>query len=382
MTVEALREYIISQGASQSQMTLEWDGIWTINKRIIDPVVPRHWALVEKDLVKVELSGGPAAEESKALPRHKKNAELGNKTTFFSSSILIEQADAKSFDDNEEVTLMDWGNAFVRSRTVSPEGVITAMTLELHVAGDFKKTKKKVTWLSAASASNELAPVTLIDYDYLITKKKLEEDDKVENLVTPVTEFKEAALADTNVLRDIKPGDTLQFERKGFYICDQEKEADGRLRFILIPDGRAAGVESKAVAALQAAEKAAKVAGGEAVKQGKKAVKQAKTAVAGAVDVAQKAVAGTPAAGADASIKIHKSDITSGFDIPVSTTVSRGPSSAIRLGPTADPFPRLLSDVREQAHLRRGGPQNRDSLSHAFGHALHPALSARRSEMT
>lgn len=103
MTVEALREYIISQGASQSQMTLEWDGIWSINKRIIDPVVPRFWALAEKDLVPVTLTGGPAAEESKRLPKHKKNAELGDKTTFFSSSLLIEQVDAKSFDDNEEV---------------------------------------------------------------------------------------------------------------------------------------------------------------------------------------------------------------------------------------------------------------------------------------
>lgn len=212
---------------------------------------------------------------------------------------------------------MDWGNAFVRSRTYSPEGAVTAVTLELHVAGDFKKTKKKVTWLSASSAANALAPVTLIDYDYLITKKKLEEDDKVEDLVTPVTEFKDAALADSNVLKDVRPGDTVQFERKGYYICDQEKEADGRLRFILIPDGRAVGVESKAVAALQAAEKAAKAAGAEVVKKGKKAAKGAKAAVAGAVDAAQQAVAGPT----DAGIKVHKSDITSGFDIPVPTNV-------------------------------------------------------------
>jgi hypothetical protein len=31
-------------------MTMEWDNIWTINKRIIDPVVPRFCALTEKDL--------------------------------------------------------------------------------------------------------------------------------------------------------------------------------------------------------------------------------------------------------------------------------------------------------------------------------------------
>jgi glutamyl-tRNA synthetase len=50
LTIEALKEFIILQGASQSQMTMEWDGIWTINKRIIDPIVPRYCALATKDL--------------------------------------------------------------------------------------------------------------------------------------------------------------------------------------------------------------------------------------------------------------------------------------------------------------------------------------------
>jgi glutamyl-tRNA synthetase len=50
MTVEALRAYILSQGASQREISLEWDKIWTINKRIIDPIAPRHTALLRGDL--------------------------------------------------------------------------------------------------------------------------------------------------------------------------------------------------------------------------------------------------------------------------------------------------------------------------------------------
>lgn len=38
------------------------------------------------------------------LPKHKKNAEIGEKKTVFTSSILVEQEDAISFDDQEEVT--------------------------------------------------------------------------------------------------------------------------------------------------------------------------------------------------------------------------------------------------------------------------------------
>lgn len=47
MTVKGLKDYIIGQGASQMQMQLEWDGIWTVNKKVIDPIAPRYWAIAE-----------------------------------------------------------------------------------------------------------------------------------------------------------------------------------------------------------------------------------------------------------------------------------------------------------------------------------------------
>ncbi len=50
MTLEALKKYILMQGASRSTILLEWDKIWTVNKQIIDPVAPRHTALSAKNL--------------------------------------------------------------------------------------------------------------------------------------------------------------------------------------------------------------------------------------------------------------------------------------------------------------------------------------------
>lgn len=37
------------------------------------------------------------------MPKHKKNPEVGEKKTVYASSILIDQDDALSFEDNEEV---------------------------------------------------------------------------------------------------------------------------------------------------------------------------------------------------------------------------------------------------------------------------------------
>ena len=49
MTIEALTQYMLIQGPSQAVTSLEWDAIWTTNKKVIDPVAPRFWAVAKKD---------------------------------------------------------------------------------------------------------------------------------------------------------------------------------------------------------------------------------------------------------------------------------------------------------------------------------------------
>ena len=51
------------------------------------------------------IKGGPTEVEVKTLPKHKKNPEVGEKKTVYSSQIFLEQEDAISFDDQEEVRL-------------------------------------------------------------------------------------------------------------------------------------------------------------------------------------------------------------------------------------------------------------------------------------
>ena len=37
---------------------------------------------------------------------------------------------------------MDWGNAIIRSKATDASGKITGLTVDLHLEGDFRKTKK------------------------------------------------------------------------------------------------------------------------------------------------------------------------------------------------------------------------------------------------
>ena len=50
MTVEAVTQFMLQQGPSQAFLNLEWDSIWNLNKRVIDPVAPRHVALATEGL--------------------------------------------------------------------------------------------------------------------------------------------------------------------------------------------------------------------------------------------------------------------------------------------------------------------------------------------
>ncbi|KAI3613310.1 hypothetical protein CBS9595_004143 [Malassezia furfur] len=271
MTIDTIRQFILSQGPSQQIVNMEWDNVWALNKRLLDPVVPRYVALDEAKLVPATLANAPPAEE-RQVPRHKKNPELGTKTTVFDAAIFIEQADAASFGDNEEITLMDWGNAIVRKKHLAADGSVAALDLEANLDGDFKATKKKVTWLAQPNATRHLTPVVLEDFDYLITKKKLEEDDKFTDFLSPQTRFTTEALADANVAA-LAEGDAIQFERKGYFILDQVQGPNGRRVFIRIPDGRAASSASKAAPDENPAEKKAAAAAARAKKAAEKAEK-------------------------------------------------------------------------------------------------------------
>lgn len=50
LTVEALKQYMLAQGPSQAVTSLEWDGIWTTNKKVIDPVAPRYTAVLKENM--------------------------------------------------------------------------------------------------------------------------------------------------------------------------------------------------------------------------------------------------------------------------------------------------------------------------------------------
>jgi glutamyl-tRNA synthetase len=133
---------------------------------------------------------------------------------------------------------MAWGNAIVRKinrLSLDCRSPVVDIELELYLEGDVKKTEKKITWLSTEGQS--LIPVELVDFDYLLTKDKLEEDDNWEDFLTEPTEFRSAAFCDAN-LAACKTGDIIQLERKGYFRIDAPYK-DGKAAVLFnIPTGK------------------------------------------------------------------------------------------------------------------------------------------------
>jgi glutamyl-tRNA synthetase len=179
MTVPALREFILEQGASKRVCDMEWDKFWATNKQHIDPVAHRFTAIVgaRARLALRAGDGVPAEPEARAVALHPKNASAGTKAAWFGPRLMLEAADASLLKVGEEITLMKWGNAIVSAISTGADGVLDVVA-DLHLAGDFKKTERKLTWIADGVAAAPGVPLRLDEFDFLITKRawKIERD--------------------------------------------------------------------------------------------------------------------------------------------------------------------------------------------------------------
>lgn len=80
--------------------------------------------------------------------------------------------------------------------------------------------------------------LSLVEFDHLITKKKLEETDNFLEVLNPCTRWESLAIGDAN-MRNLKRGEILQLERKGYFRCDLPYFRPSKpIVLIAIPDGR------------------------------------------------------------------------------------------------------------------------------------------------
>ncbi|KAG9336815.1 hypothetical protein JZ751_003163 [Albula glossodonta] len=270
MTVEGLKQFIAAQGGSRSVVNMEWDKIWAFNKKflhgfghydiisrcrcsigrvvrqgraetaVIDPVAPRHTALLSSHVVPVSIAAAP--EEMKEVAKHPKNADVGMKKVWYGPRVLIEGADAETFSEGETVTFINWGNIIISKINKDGSGAITSLEGRLNLENtDYKKTTK-ITWL-ADTPRAPVTPTICVTYQHLISKPVLGKDDDFKDYINRNSKVEEKMVGDPS-LKDLKKGDIIQLQRRGFYICDQPYEPvsphsckESPCVLLYIPDG-------------------------------------------------------------------------------------------------------------------------------------------------
>ncbi|XP_044866627.1 bifunctional glutamate/proline--tRNA ligase isoform X2 [Mauremys mutica] len=240
MTVEGLKQFIAAQGSSRSVVNMEWDKIWSFNKKVIDPVAPRYTALLKDEVVTVNVP--EALEEMKEVAKHPKNADVGLKPVWYSSKVLIDGADAETLTEGETVTFINWGNIIITKIHRNSSRKIVSIDAKLNMENkDYKKTTK-ITWL-AETPHAPLIPAVCVNYDHLITKPVLGKDEDFKQYVNRNSKQEDLMLGDP-CLKELKKGDIIQLQRRGFFICDQPYEPvspysckEAPCVLIYIPDG-------------------------------------------------------------------------------------------------------------------------------------------------
>jgi len=238
--VPVLRDFILSQGASRRIVNMEWDKFWAKNKQALEPTARRFMAVFAGSCVPFDVEGADVPEtddgtHAKTVPLIPKDPTKGSRAMRIARRVFLEGGDAEAVTEGEEITLMRWMNFVVTQIEKDEAGRVIRLIGRSNPEGSPKTTKLKVNWIADVP---EKSTVQLVEYDFLISKPKLEDDDDWHDFLVDPSEVVTEALGDP-LLNHINEGEFVQLERRGFFRCDRPFGGpEVPARFIMVPDGK------------------------------------------------------------------------------------------------------------------------------------------------
>lgn len=174
---EAVREFLVETGVSKAESTVAWSVLESINRRHIDPIANRYFAVLEP--VRISVRGAPPIKEATA-PLHPEFPERGRRRIPVDTNVIyVERGDFEAYR-GEVVRLKDLFNVRLDREST-------------YAGNEIVKKIPKIHWVS-------------------------EPNVKV-RIVMPDASMLEAA-AEPSV-RCVKVDDVVQFERVGFLRVDK-----------------------------------------------------------------------------------------------------------------------------------------------------------------
>ena len=122
MNVEALKSFILSQGASRRVITMEWDKFWSENKKVLEETAPRYMGVSCADKVQLHITNVKDEVTAHTVAVHPQKPEMGTRVMRRHCRVLLDQVDAATYKVGEEVTLLRWGNVTITEIECSGDG--------------------------------------------------------------------------------------------------------------------------------------------------------------------------------------------------------------------------------------------------------------------
>ena len=237
LLLNTLVEFMLEQGPSKNTNLMEWDKLWALNKKNLDPISRRFTALNNERRATVTIVNADEIDlTTETVPMHPKNKEAGSKPLYKSANLLLEPDDAELLKEGEKITLMKWGNFVIETISKTPEGNFDLKVKATLDDKNFKGTKK-LTWLP--NKEELQVDVTFVEIGHLLKVKKLDSEQTFESQINYDNRFETEAKGEA-IIKTLQHGAYVQFERRGYYRLDKihTKKNKVNFEFIYIPDGK------------------------------------------------------------------------------------------------------------------------------------------------
>ena len=197
MHVEPLKEFIAKVGFSKNVNNMTQDKMWSINRKYIDKISTRFFALPTDKCIAYKIVGLDGGALEKEIPRFSKNVDLGMRILKCSNLVFLNTDDVANFQNEEEITLMSFSNAIVKCISEDEQ----YSYLVYNPKGDYKTTKQKVSWVSIKDS-----------VDVVVSTYNKDRTEFGKPMIT--------RLIGESCMKYIEEGEYVQLIKMGYYICD------------------------------------------------------------------------------------------------------------------------------------------------------------------
>ena len=232
----AIRDFCARIGISKAYSVVDFGLLEACVRDDLNENAPRAMAVLRP--LKVIIDNYPEGQtEEIEVEVHPKKPELGTRTVTFSRELFIEQDDFmiepakkyRRFYPGNEVRLKGAYYATCTSYETDDDGNVTCIHVEYDPESkggetpDGRKVKGTIHWVNAA----DCIPAEVRLYDRLFNVPNPSDPaEPLENYLNPNSlEVLPDAVIEGDLV-DLKPGDTFQFMRKGYYTVDKYSTED------------------------------------------------------------------------------------------------------------------------------------------------------------